>query len=182
MSRSYKFRDPEGMYFISFATVQWVDVFARRDYKDIVVDSIRYCQEHKGLLLYAWCIMSNHVHMFVEAAEGKQLPAIIRDMKKYTASQVLRAIEQHPGESRREWMLDIFRKAGAANASNTTYQFWQHDNHPIQIWSPEVIEQKLNYLHDNPVVEGYVEHAEDYVYSSAPAMAGKPGLLLLEPL
>ena len=94
---------------------------SRRRSKDIVVDSLRYCQQNKGLLLYAWCIMSDQVHLFVEAAEGKQLPAIMRDLKKYTAGTVLKAIEQHQGESRKEWMLEIFREAGAANASNTTY-------------------------------------------------------------
>ncbi len=182
MSSNYRFHDPEGMYFVTFATVRWVDVFTRQDYRDIVVESLRFCQEKKGLLLYAWCIMSNHVHLIAEAAEGKVLPAIIRDMKKFTASAIIGASERHSGESRKEWMLEIFRKAGEANAANTVYQFWQHDNHPIQLWSPHVIEQKLNYLHDNPVVAGIVEEAEDYVYSSARAIAGKPGLLKLEVL
>jgi putative transposase len=182
VSRNYRFHDPEGLYFVSFATVGWVDVFTRRDYKDIVVDSLRYCQEKKGLLLYAWVIMSNHVHLIIEAAEGSTLPDIMRDLKKYTAGKILQAIERHPGESRKEWMLEIFRKAGASNASNTIYQFWQHDNQPIQLWSPAVIGQKLEYLHANPEVEGYVEHGEDYFYSSAPAFAGKPGLLQLAEL
>ncbi|MEO7081246.1 MAG: transposase [Flavobacteriales bacterium] len=181
MSRSYKFHDPEGIYFISFATVQWVDVFTRREYKDIVVESLRHCQEKKGLLLYAWVIMSNHVHMIAAAAEGHALPDILRDLKKYTASQILNAITENSQESRKQWMLPIFSKAGAANPNNTHYQFWRQDDRPIQLISAAVFGQKLNYLHENPVVEGYVEQAEDYVYCSAPAIAGKPGLLKLEP-
>ena len=182
MSRNYRFHDPEGLYFVSFATVGWVDVFTRRDYKDIVVDSLRFCQQKKGLLIYAWVIMSNHMHMIIEAAEGHTLPDIMRDFKKYTAGKILQAIALHASESRKEWMLALFREAGERNASNTTYQFWQHDSHPIQLWSTHVIEQKLEYLHENPVVAGVVEHAEDYVYSSAPAFAGKPGLLKLAEL
>jgi REP element-mobilizing transposase RayT len=182
MSRSYKFHDPNGVYFISFATVEWVDVFTRRAYRDIVVDSLRFCQENKGLLLYAWVIMSNHVHLIAASAEGHTLPDIIRDLKKFTASTIIKAIRENPQESRRDWMLSIFAKAGAANSNNTHDQFWRQDNHPIQLWSSAVIEEKLNYLHENPVAEGYVERAEDYVYSSAPTMAGKPALLKLEPL
>ena len=63
MSRKYKIKNPEGVYFISFATVGWIDVFTRRIYKDILVESIIYCQEHKGLEVYSWCVMSNHVHL-----------------------------------------------------------------------------------------------------------------------
>ena len=181
MSRSYKFHDPQGTYFISFATVEWVDVFTRREYKDIVVESLRHCQKNKGLLLYAWVIMSNHVHMIAAAAEGHALPEILRDLKKFTSSQILKAIIANSQESRKEWMLSIFAKAGEANPNNTHYQFWRQDNRPIQLISSTVFEQKLNYLHDNPVVEGYVEQAEDYVYCSAPAIAGEPGLLKLEP-
>ena len=106
---------------------------------------------------------------------------ILRDLKKYTSAQVLKAIAENSQESRKAWMLPIFAKAGAANPNNTHYQFWRQDNRPIQLITAEVIMQKLNYLHNNPVVEGYVEQAEEYVYSSAPGIAGKTGLLKLEP-
>ena len=62
MSRNYKFNNPEGVYFVSFAVVEWIDVFTRNEYKDILLDSLRYCQQEKGMEIYAWCIMSNHVH------------------------------------------------------------------------------------------------------------------------
>lgn len=184
MSRSYKFHDPQGTYFITFATVEWVDVFTRRAYKDILIESLQYCQEKKGLLLYAWVIMSvryisDHVHLVAAAAEGHALPDILRDLKKYTASRILKDILENGRESRKDWMLPIFAEAGASNPNNTHSQFWRQDNHPIQLVSAEVIGQKLHYLHNNPVVEGYVESPEEYVYSSAPAIAGKPALLKL---
>ena len=125
MSRAYKFHNPEGLYFISFATVSWVDVFTRREYKDIVVESLRYCHKEKGLELFSWCVMSNHVHLIARAKEGYQLQHIVRDLKKYTSKQVLKAIESNPQESRKEWMLPIFKRAGTYNSNNKTYQFWQ---------------------------------------------------------
>ena len=182
MSRAYKFHKPDGLYFITYATVAWVDVFTRRDYKDIVVESLKFCQKEKGLLLFAWVIMSNHVHLIAEAAEGSKLQDIIRDLKKYTSKQILKAIAEHQGESRKEWMLRMFREAGASNSNNKEYHFWQQHNKPIELGTNVMIARYVNYLHENPVKAGYVELAEEYVYCSAPAIAGRPGLLRLEEL
>lgn len=176
MSRSYKISNPEGVYFISFAVVDWMDVFTRRSYKDILVDSLKHCQENKGLKLYSWVIMSNHVHLIAGAKEGN-LSDILRDFKKYTSKQVLKAIQENPQESRKEWLLESFKKAGAKNSNNTNYQFWRQDNQPKELTDNYLIDQKTNYLHNNPVSEGYVEHAEDYLYSSAKNYAGMQGLL-----
>ena len=81
MSRKYKFYKPDGIYFVSFATVNWIDVFTRRIYKDILIESINYCIENKGLEVYAWVIMSNHVHMVIATKSGA-LEDIMRDIKK----------------------------------------------------------------------------------------------------
>ena len=135
MSRAYKIHNKDGIYFISFATVGWIDVFTKKEYKDIVVESLRYCQKSKGLVLYAWCIMTNHIHLIISAKEGYDLTGIIRDMKKYTSKQLIKAIMENPKESRREWMMDIFAKAGAYNRNNKYHQFWRQDNRPIEIYS-----------------------------------------------
>ncbi len=104
MSRKYKFRDPEAVYFVSFATINWIDIFTRQVYKDIVVDSINYCIENKGLIVYAWVLMSNHVHLIIESND-EPLQNIMRDLKKHTAKELIKAIEENPRESRKEWML-----------------------------------------------------------------------------
>jgi putative transposase len=182
MSRAYKFRSPDGLYFISFATVGWIDVFTRREYKELLVESIEYCQNNKGLGLYAWCIMSNHVHMIVKAKEGYVLPDIIRDFKKFTSKRITKAIEDNIQESRKEWMLAIFKNAGVYNSNNKEYQFWQQHNRPIEIYSPAVISQKVDYIHYNPVEAGIVEQPEQYLYSSAKDFNEEKGLLKLEPL
>jgi putative transposase len=180
MSRAYKFSDPEGLYFITFATVGWIDVFTRLEYKELLIESLKFCQREKGLELFSWCIMTNHVHMIARAKEGYLLQGIMRDLKKYTSKQLIKTIEEHPQESRKEWMLSIFKRAGEFNRNNKFYQFWQQDNHPIELFSPEVIDQKLDYIHNNPVVTGIVENPEEYLYSSARDYSGIKGKLEIE--
>jgi putative transposase len=162
----YKIRNKQEIHFVSFAVVGWVDVFTRKLYRDIVVDSLRYCQKERGLLLYGWCIMSNHVHLLI-AAKNQDLSDILRDFKKFTSKEIIKAIVQNEHESRKDWMLKIFREHGAANSRNSEFQFWRQDNHPEECYSAAFSVQKLNYIHNNPVEAGIVERPEDYLYSSA---------------
>lgn len=166
MSIKYKFRNPDGCYFVTYAVVGWVDVFTRNTYKDILIESWRYCRQQKGLLLHACVIMTNHVHMIISRNSDDLLEDIMRDMKKYTSTRVLGAIKTEP-ESRREWMLSLFNEAGLKNINNKKYQFWQQDNHPIECDTAQILEQKVEYIHENPVRAGFVEKAEDWIYSSA---------------
>ena len=161
------------MHFITFATVQWIDVFTRSEYVNIVVDSIAYCQKEKGLLVHTYCIMPNHLHLIISAVVNN-LSNIIRDFKKFTSAKILKTIEQNSKESRRNWMLWIFRKAGLNNGRNKLIpawpdgqEFWQQDNHPIECSTEERLATRMNYLQENPVIAGFVWIAEDYRYSSA---------------
>lgn len=147
--------------------VNWIDVFSRECYKEIVVESLRFCVAEKGLNLHAWIIMSNHVHLIASAKEGFELAAIIRDLKKYTVKMIISRIENNQHESKKDWMLWMFKRAGARNSNNKVYQFWQQDNHPIELSTNKMIEQRLNYLHENPVTSGLVTEAQYYKYSSA---------------
>ncbi len=135
----------------------------------------------KGLELYAYTLMTNHVHLIAATSGKEKLENILRDMKKFTAFEIIGAIMKNPEESRREWLLQMFEKAGKANSQNTHYQFWQHDNHPIELSSNEVIDQKLNYIHNNAVEAGIVYEPHHYVYSSAGQYAGQgPGVLAVK--
>ncbi len=180
MSKGWKIQNPDGIYFITFAVIEWIDVFSRKLYKDEVIKSIRYCQENKGLELFAWCIMSNHVHLLVRAKEESNLSNILRDLKKYTSSRIIKQIEGNKFESRRNWMIWLFKSAGQKNSNNTHYQFWRQDNHPVEMLSMDIFYQKINYIHMNPVVEGEVDQPEYYLYSSARDYGGGKGLLSLE--
>jgi putative transposase len=128
--------------------------------------------------------MSSHVHMIIGMHQDK-LPDIMRDMKRHTAQRLCAAIESHPQESRREWMLWMMKRAGRKNSNNTGFQLWQQDNHPIELSTHRMQHQKLDYIHQNPVAAGYVEKPEDYLYSSARSYYDLPALFeinLLEPL
>jgi REP element-mobilizing transposase RayT len=120
----YKIRNQEAIHFITFAVVEWVDVFTRKDYRDIVLDSLRFCQAEKGLLLHCWCIMSNHLHLII-SAKNKDLSDVLRDFKKYTSKQIIAAIQNNQHESRKDWMLRIFREHGESNSRNKNFQFWR---------------------------------------------------------
>lgn len=165
MSRRYKTYEG-GLFFVTLTVVGWIDVFSRREYGDCLVQNLQYCQEKKGLQLYAYCIMSSHLHL-IAAAESNLLSAILRDFKSYTAKQLLQLIQTNPQESRKEWLLYLFRHFAGKNNHNTEFQFWQQHNHPIDLVSNELIEQKLHYIHQNPVTAGIVNEPMDYVYSSA---------------
>ncbi|UII20319.1 REP-associated tyrosine transposase [Fulvivirga ligni] len=180
MSAGYRISNPEGIYFITFAVVEWVDVFTRRVYMDILIDSLKYCQREKGLVLYAWCFMSNHVHMICSAREGHNLSDILRDFKKYTSKRIVKEIQNNSQESRKGWMLWIFKNAGSKNSKNKDYQFWRQKTHPIELESNFFKDQKLEYIHNNPVVAGIVREAQDYQYSSAIDYSGGKGLIDVE--
>ncbi len=177
MSRNYKFHNPEGVYFVSFAVIEWIDVFTRNEYKNIILDSLRFCQLNKGMEIFAWCIMTNHLHLVFRSIGNQKPEDLLGDFKRFTSQQIVMAIQTNPQESRKEWLLDQFRKAAAKSANVKHHQFWRHDNKPIELWSNKVIDEKINYIHHNPVEAGLVFRAEDYLYSSAADYAGEKGLL-----
>lgn len=182
MSRKYKFKDPDKLYFVSFATVNWIDVFTRPLYKDIFVESLNFCIRIKGLEIYAWCIMTNHVHLII-GSQNEKLESILRDLKRHTSKELLHAISNNIQESRKEWMLWMFERAGLKNPNNTKYQFWQQHNQPIVLNTKELMQQKLDYIHANPVQAGFADEPHHYPYSSAIDYAGGKGfveVILLE--
>ena len=184
MSRKYKFQDSDKLYFVTFAVVYWIDLFIRNDYKNIMLDSWKFCMEKKGLELFGWCIMTSHVHMIIGSHKDK-LENIMHDMKMHTSKALKKAIKEHPEESRREWILWMMRRAGKKNSNNIDFQLWQQHNKPVELYNQKMAWQKLEYIHQNPVVGGIVEKPEDYLYSSAKDYYGMKGLIginLLDPL
>lgn len=165
MSRKYKFNEKEGAYFISFATVFWIDVFTRIEYFDIIIESLDYCRKNKSMIIFGYCIMPSHIHLIFRSENGKP-SELIRDFKGFTSKKMLNVIKENQQESRRDWMLWMFKKAGSKKSNVTEYQFWQQHNHPIEIWSLKVFEQKLEYTHKNPVEAGFVMEPWEWKYSS----------------
>lgn len=144
MSRNYKFHNPEGIYFVSFAVVEWIDVFSRDDYKNILAGSLKFCQQEKGMEIFAWCIMTNHMHLVFRSINGQKPELLLGDYKRFTSKAIVKAIKENPLESRKEWLLQKFKEAGAMSSNVKDYQLWQHNNKPIELWSNKVIHVKIN--------------------------------------
>lgn len=179
MSRNYKILNPEGIYLITPTVVGWVDFFSREIYRQIVIESLKYCQKEKGLIIYAYVLMSNHLHLIVKA-KNNNLSDIIRDFKKFTTGKIIKEISENIRESRKKWMLNMFEFAGKHNSNNSKFQFWQQHNHPTELYSNDVIDKNIEYIHQNPVRNGLVEKPEYYLYSSARNFAGLESFIDIE--
>jgi len=121
--------------------------------------------------------MTSHVHLVFRSAGEYKPEDLLGDIKRFTNRKIVQAIIENPKESRKEWLLEQFKKAAEQSSNVNKYQFWRHDNKPIELWSNKVIAEKINYIHYNPVEEGLVYRPEDYVYSSARDYSGEKGLL-----
>ena len=175
----YQIADQYGTHFLTFATVGWLDVFTRKQCKGIIIDSLRYCIEHKGLTLNAYVLMESHLHLIASAkADSPGLSAIIRDFKRHTSKAIIDWVEHSGQESRKEWMLMVFAYHARHNKRNTNYQVWQQDNRPKHCLHPKFTLQKLAYIHNNPVVAGIVDEPEAYVHSSARNYVGRTDVQL----
>jgi putative transposase len=159
--------------------VDWIDVFTRKEHRLIIIDALRYCQNNKGLVIYGWCLMSNHLHMLAGVKEEVRLSDVLRDFKKFTSKKIVGAIHGET-ESRRDWMLYRFQYAGKFRANIKDYKFWQDGNHAEECYSHDFVIQKLNYIHQNPVRAMIVAAPEHYLFSSAPNYSGQRGLLDIE--
>jgi putative transposase len=166
---------------MTMTVVGWADVFTRKNHKDAIIAALKYSCENKGLKIFAYCLMTNHLHLIANCDEPYLLKDTIRDFKKHTSKQIISQISNEP-ESRREWLLSLFGMAAAGSVKHKNYRFWQEGNHAIELFSEKFIWEKINYIHRNPVKENFVGSPEEWLYSSASNYAGKESLLNVEVL
>ena len=159
MGKTYVVKDQYAQHFVTFTVNKWVDVFTRKEYVNILISSLEFCQKNKALEIAGWVIMTNHVHLILRSRKG-DLSGTIRDFKKFTATKIVKAISENPVESRKGWLLWLLR-------SKDSITFWQEGYHGKELLSRSKFYQKLEYIHQNPVKAGYVLDAEAYPYSSA---------------
>ena len=179
MSDGYQIKDQNALYFFTFQVVGWADIFTRKVYRDIVIESLKYCRTHKQLKIYSYVIMSNHIHCILSTENN--LSEIIRDFKKHTSKSILKEIENN-SESRREWLMMVFKYHAKYNKRNQDLQFWTHENHAVELSNNELIDSRINYIHQNPVKVGIVQNEYDYLYSSARNFAGLENLIDIDEL
>jgi REP element-mobilizing transposase RayT len=176
MSEKYKMYERDKAYFLTITVVDWVDVFIRKNYKLKIIQSLKYCQENKGLEIFGYCLMTNHLHLIVKAIGIQSLSEILRDFKSHTAKSIVQMIREEP-ESRRNWIMERFQLAGKNLKRIDHFKFWQDGNHPEIILYPDSFYKMLNYTHQNPVKTMIVEKPEDYYFSSARNYAGLESLI-----
>jgi REP element-mobilizing transposase RayT len=164
------------VYFLTLTIIEWIDVFTKPAYKHLIVDSLNYCIKNKGLEVYCWCLMSNHLHLVASAESENNLSDILRDFKKFTSKEIIEIIKNQP-ESRRDWMLNLFWFAGKNNKKIKYYKVWQDGNEAKEITTTAFLEEKMSYIHMNPVKAELVGTPQDYLYSSARDYNGEKGLV-----
>ena len=146
------------IYFVTFTVINWYYFFDRFERFKILEESFFYCQKNKRLKIYAFVFMSNHLH-FIGSAEN--LSVVICDMKKYLSKKFKQNIKQNEPH-----LLKEFKRNGK-------YRFWQKTNYPKLITSENFFQQKVDYIHNNPVKKIYVSRPEDWRWSSANKMDEK---------
>lgn len=157
----------DDLYFVTFTTVEWIDIFTRLEYKQFLADQLNYCVENKGIQIFAYVIMTNHMHLLLRVKEHTAVGGFIRDYKTYTSKEIYKLIISNNRESRKEWLKEIILRNGMKNPRNLKIQIWQNGSHTLSIYSSKFLKQKRKYIHDNPVRAGIVDEDWKYLYSSA---------------
>jgi putative transposase len=140
MRSRYGVREPSTAHFVTTTVVAWLPVFTTNARCDILVESLNYCRAHKGLKLYAWVIMDNHLHAIAEAPD---LSRVMADFKRHTAQRLLGQLENESCE----WLLNQFRYFRSLHKNESIHRFWQEGFHPQALEGEKMIEQKLEYIH-----------------------------------
>lgn len=159
MRSRYRFNELDQAHFVTGTIVEWLPVFSTAACCDILVSSLAYSREHKGLKIFGWVILDTHFHAVLSSPK---LSAVLRDIKSFTAKLLIEQV----GAEGREWLLNQLRHYRAAHKPNE-YQVWQEGSHPQALPGDEIMLQKLEYLHANPVKRGLVSSVKHWRYSSA---------------
>jgi putative transposase len=171
MTRSrYRFFETEYPYFLTCTIVGWLPVFTRREAVEIAFDSWRYLQQNDGLEICGYVILENHLHLIGKAAD---LSTMIKNFKSFTARSLVELLERRSASV----LLRQLRAHRLRHKTESEYQVWQEGSHPEQIQTEEMMWQKLEYVHNNPVARGYVDDPVHWRYSSARNYAGLAGLI-----
>lgn len=144
--------------FYTATIYKWQRLLADDKHKDIIIDSLKFLVAEKRIELNAFVIMSNHIHLIWQPMFGLSPSDIQASFMKYTAQQLKRSLTKNNIGA-----LTMYK----VNKYDREYQFWKREPLHIELISPVVFNQKLDYIHYNPVVAGLCINPEDYYYSSA---------------
>jgi len=171
MGRSrYKFYEEHYPYFITSILLEELPLFTKPRIAHIILDQLEFLQNQREVILYSYVIMGNHFHAVVQ---GKELSKKLRLAKSFTARQILEALQQD-GHSR--WLRKLKWNKRSYKVGRT-YQVWQEGLYPKQLGSVEMVCQKIDYIHSNPVNAGFIDIPNQWRYSSARNYEGSIGLI-----
>ena len=174
MSKSrYRTHNPDEAHFLTCVVVGWLPVFSRPEAAELVLDSLRFLIREGGLVVHGWVLMENHLHLIAKAAD---LSAEMARLKSFTGRQIVDLLKQRGDRL----LLRLLHELKDKERTNRPYQLWQEDNHPQLIQGDAMMEQKLEYMHNNPVRRGYVDDPGHWRYSSARDYDGVVGLLPID--
>jgi REP element-mobilizing transposase RayT len=166
----YRFFETDRPYFMTCTIVGWLPVFTRPEAVNLIYDSWRFLKEDSQFNLFAYVILENHLHL---VASSPDLPSDMQRFKSYTARTVIDLLDQRGAQV----LLRQLKAHKLRHKKSSEYQVWQEGSHPQQIQGPEMMLQKIEYIHNNPVERGYVDEPLHWRYSSARNYFGKPGLI-----
>ena len=155
-------------YFCTITVLDWLPLLVEAPYIDPIIESQRFCRQHKGLELFAFVVMPNHAHLI--AAAGEHMHPVMRDFKRFTSRTIHDRLRRDGRSSCLGWLEAATQRARPQRGE---LGLWQDGFHPQALYLRHVFEQKLNYLHENPVRKGLVRHRDDWWYSSAPFYDGR---------
>ena len=171
MGRSrYIITDSSAPHFLTFTILNWLAIFTRPGTVQILLDALLWRQNNKEVKVYGYVILENHMHCILQAPDLQQQ---VHDFKAFTAKEILRYLEDNKAHKILEH-LAFFKKS---HKTDSKYQFWEEGSHPQRIQGEEMLRQKLDYIHSNPVKRGYVDDAIHWRYSSARNYHGHDGLI-----
>ncbi len=171
MRSRYKIFNDNGIFFVTSTIVNWIPVFVNEIYYNILIDTLKYYQENNNLIIYAYVFMENHFHMIIL---NEDISKIMQSIKKYTAKEIITNLKKDKEENK----LKEFRESKPDYKITSKHQVWQESFHPQEIISLDMLKQKIEYIHYNPVRKKFVTNPVDWKYSSAiDYYSGKKGLL-----
>ncbi len=171
MSRTrYRIFNDRYPHFMTDTVVAWLPIFTRPNLAQIIFESWQFLQRVRGILIFGYVIMEHHLHWI---ASGDDLADQVKRFKSYTARRIIDELE-HSGYGTLLQELQYFK---LRHKIDQKYQLWQEGSHPKQIENDEMMLQKLEYMHNNPMRRGYVDDPLHWRYSSARNYAGLPGMI-----
>ena len=172
-----KIEDEHEIHFLTLNTVESIDIFSVKKYRDIVLKHLGLLNDEKGLEIFSWCIMTNRIHLILRSSENFTLSVLLDELRQSCKKEIVKAILTSSTDKRQHWLLGNMMDAAKKNNSTSTYELWQPSNNPIIIEEASDFHQMSTYIHDVPVVDGIVENPEEYLYSSARNFYDLEGLI-----